>query len=97
MSTFKIGKIERQGKTYFFVPMDPSFGRRDFEEQKKITLTLQKCASEKGFSGRIIPVWDADDGSLSYFVPPYLQAFVSQLDLIILKKHIKDEFECDLM
>lgn len=96
MPTYKLAKFEKQGRLYFIIPMQPTFNEKSIQEKQKVTVSLQECAVKNGFKGRVIPVWDAEDGSLNYFAPPYLQGFVSQLDLTLIKKHIKDTMTCDV-
>ena len=95
MAVYKVAQMNLEGRDLNIVPLEPTFDQKSMKEKQEFTIRLQHCAKEAGWKGRIVPVWDNNQGGMSFFGPPYLHAILEQITLSNISKKLQSELVCD--
>ena len=94
MPKFEVAHIREQGADLVIIPLDDSFGHESPQEQRRITNSLQMCASGAGLAGLVVPVWDAGGGRMGFLAPPGYHPFFLSIDLGFVAGNINRELTC---
>ena len=94
MATYEVAHIKEQGIDLIIIIVDSSFGLKTPEEQQKMTIALQECATAAGLAGTVVPVWDAGEGQMGFFAPMNWRPFFSGIDLAFVATNINRELTC---
>ncbi len=81
MPTLDIAHLREQGQDMIIVPLDDSFGHKTQHDQQATIGEIQKRAMGAGLRGRVVPVWNNGNGSMSFIAPPPWHPFFRGLNM----------------
>jgi len=78
MPRFRVAHLREQGVDLIIIPLEPSFGQKGKQEQRKIINELQSGANSAGLAGTVVPVWN-DGNSMSFSAHPNLHQYFQSI------------------
>ena len=77
MTRLKVAHLRKQGRDMIIVPLDSSFGHKQYSEQQSLHNQIQVAANSAGLKGTVVVAWQYG-ASFQFIAPmpwhPYFQS-----------------------
>lgn len=91
MPRLKVAHLREQGVDLIIVPLDRGFGYKTQQDQQEVIDEIQMRSQSAGLAGRVVPVWDAGNGRMSFIAPQNWHAFFKGLSLRAVSANVNKE------
>ena len=91
MPSVKVAHLREQGQDMIIVPLDHDFGSKTSSDQQSAIKGLQARAIGAGLRGRVVAVWDAGGGRMSFIAPQPWHPFFQGLNLPTVYRNLNKE------
>jgi|SRR5580693_632581 hypothetical protein len=95
MAKFQVAHIREQGADLIIIPLTSHFDLKSKAEQLETVDARQRCASDAGLAGTVVPVWKTASGGWSFLAPSNWTPFFKSLDIKAVAANLNRELTCD--
>lgn len=94
-TTYNIAHIREQGVDLIIVPVNNIFRHRTRDEQLGFINYLQSCSIDAGLAGEVIPVWEDNNGRMSFIANPNYHPFFKSISMRLVLNNINKKLVCN--
>jgi len=92
--SYNIAHLRKQGQDIIIVPIAPTVGSKNQQEQNEIKNSLQLFATNAGLAGTVCLVWNTGN-RFNFLAPAQWHAFFQSIDMRFVSANINKKLTCD--